>query len=94
MHVNLSRLKVEERLTAPLLVFVQVIDVLKVPNCLFKQLAHSLDTYQYNTSHIARSLFTVSRSRTEAGKLTVLSRAMTTWNTLPPQVTQDSNKAR
>jgi hypothetical protein len=39
-------LKVEERLTASLLVFVRGIDVLKVPNCLFNQLAHSSDTHR------------------------------------------------
>ena len=37
MHVSPSWLKVEERLTASLLIFVRGIDVLKVPNCLFKQ---------------------------------------------------------
>ena len=39
-------------------------------------------------------LSTVSRSRTEADKNTLLNRAMTTWNSLPPQVTQTSNKTR
>jgi hypothetical protein len=39
-------------------------------------------------------LSTVPRSRTEADKHTVLNRAMTTWNSLPPQVTQTSNKTR
>jgi hypothetical protein len=34
-------IKVEERLTTSLLVFVQSIDLLQVPNCLSKQLAHS-----------------------------------------------------
>jgi hypothetical protein len=42
-----------------------------------------LDTHQYNTSDAIRGLFTVSRSRTEAEKHTVLNRAMTTWNSLP-----------
>ena len=41
--VNLAWLKAEERLTASLLVFVRGIDVLKVLNCLFKQLAHCSD---------------------------------------------------
>jgi hypothetical protein len=92
IHVSLSWLKVEERSTASLLVFVRGIDVLKVLNGLFKQLAHSTDTHLYNTRHAARGLFTVPRFRTEAGKRTVLNRAMTSWNSLPAQVTQDSNK--
>jgi hypothetical protein len=39
MHVNLSWLKVEERSTSLLLVFVRGVDVLKVPSYLFKILA-------------------------------------------------------
>jgi hypothetical protein len=80
MHVSLSWLKVEETLTVSLLVFMWGINVLKVTNCLFKQLAHSSDTHLYNNRHATRGLFTVPRSRTEAGKL------ITTWNSLPPQV--------
>ena len=49
MYVSLSWLKVEERLTASLFVFVRGIDVLKVPNCLFMQLAQSSDTRRYKT---------------------------------------------
>ena len=58
------------------------IDVLKVQNCLFKQLAHSSDTNRHNTRRATRGLFTVPRSRIEP------------WlhGTLPPQVTQASNK--
>ena len=36
MHVNLSWLKVEERLNSSVLVFVRGIDMLKAPSCLFK----------------------------------------------------------
>lgn len=75
-------------------VFLPGVDWLKVSNCLVKQLAHSSDTHWYNTRHAARGLFTVPRSRTEAGKHTVLNRAMTTWNSLPPRVTQTSNNTR
>ena len=77
MQVSLSWLKAEE-----------LHHMLKVPNGLFKQLAHSSDTHMVNTTHGTRGLFTVPRSRTEAGKHTVLNTAMTTWNSLPPQVTQ------
>ena len=45
MHVILSWLKVEERLTSSLLVFVRSIDMLNAPSCLFKLLAHSLYTH-------------------------------------------------
>jgi hypothetical protein len=63
--------------------------VLKVPNCLFKQLAHSSDTHRNNTRHAIWGLYTVPRSRAKSGKRTVLNRA-----TLPALVTQNSNKTR
>jgi hypothetical protein len=60
MHVNLSWLKVEERLTSLLLVFVRSVDMLKAPWCLFKLLAHSSDTHTYpftlHVSHLADAL--------------------------------------
>ena len=59
MHVNLSWLKVEERLTLSLLVFVRGIDMLKSQSCHFKPLAHSSDTHAYPTRHATRGLFTV-----------------------------------
>jgi hypothetical protein len=68
MHVNLSWIKVEERLTSSLLVFVRGVDKLKVPSCLFKILAHSSDTNAYPTRHCTRGLFTVSKSRTDYGR--------------------------
>ena len=40
MHVKLSWLQIEKRLTASLLVFLRGIDLLKVPIGLFKRLAH------------------------------------------------------
>ena len=46
MHVNLSCLKVEERLTSSLLLFMRGIDMLTAPSCLSKLLAHSSDTPQ------------------------------------------------
>jgi hypothetical protein len=49
MHVNLSWLKVENRLTLSLLV-VGSVDVLNAPRCLFKLLTHSSDTHAYPTS--------------------------------------------
>jgi hypothetical protein len=45
--------------------------VLKILNCLFKQLAHSSNTHQYNTRQATRGLFTVPRSRIEVEKHTV-----------------------
>ena len=80
MHVNLSRLKVKERWTSSLFVFVRGVGTLKAPSCLFKLLAHSSDRVVYGTRHATRSLFTVPKSRTDNGRRTVLYRAMTTWN--------------
>ena len=85
--VSVSPFRVEERFTASLLVFVRSTDVLKVPNCLFSQLTHSSKTQTYPSRHAICGLLTVHKSRTEAGKCTVLYMAMAT-----PQVTQASNK--
>ena len=90
MNVNLSWLKVEERLTSSHPVF--VIDMLNAPSCLFELLAHSSDTHAYPTRHVTRCLFTVPKSRTDYGRHTVLHRAMTTWNSIPHQVTHASSK--
>jgi hypothetical protein len=95
MHVNLSCLKVEERLTSSLLVFVRGVDKLNVPICLFKILAHSSDTHAYPGRHATGGLFTVPKSRTDYGRRTVLlHRAMTTWNSIPHQVTDASCRFR
>ena len=83
MHVNLSWLKVEERLTSSLLVLMRGIDMLNAQSCLFELLAHSSDTPAYHTRHATRGLFTVPKSRTDYGRRTVLQRAMTTWNSIP-----------
>ena len=92
MHVNLSWLKVEERLTSSLLVFVRGVDMSNAPSCLFTLLAHSLDTHAYPTRHATRGLFTVPESKTDYVKHTVLHRAMTTWNSIPHEVTDTSSK--
>ena len=94
MHVNLSWLKVEERLTSSLLVFMRGIDMLNAPGCLFELLSHSSDTHAYPTRHATRGLFTVPKSRTDYGRRPVLHRAMTTWNSIPHQVTDASSKIR
>ena len=47
MHASLSWLRVEERLTASLLVFIRNI-VLEIPNGLHSQLTHRTDTHTHN----------------------------------------------
>ena len=94
MHVNLSWLKVEERLTSSLLVCVRGIDMLNAPSCLFELLAHSSDINAYPTRHATRGLFKVPKSRTDDGRRTVLHRAMTTWNSIPHQVTHARSTIR
>ena len=69
MHVNLSWLKVEERLTSSLPVFVRGIDMLNALSCLFELLAHSTDTHAYPTRHASRGLHTVPKSRTDYSTL-------------------------
>jgi hypothetical protein len=57
MHVNLPLLKVEDRLTSSLLVFMRGIDMLDALSCLFELMEHSSDTHAYPTRHITRGLF-------------------------------------
>ena len=78
MHVNLSWLKVEERLTT----------------CWMHWAVCLNYTHAYPTRHATRSLFTVPKSRTDYGRFTVLNRAMTTWNSIPHQVTHASSTNR
>ena len=52
----------------------------------------SADTHAYPTRHATRRLFTVPKSKTDYGRSTVLHRAMTTWNSIPHQVTEVSSK--
>ena len=94
MHVNLSWLKVEERLTSSLLLFMRDIDMLNSLSCLFELLVQSLETHAYLTRHDTRGLFTVPKSRTDYGRDTVLHRAMPTWLSIPHQVTAASSKIR
>ena len=98
MHVNLSWLKVVEieiewRLTSLLLLFMRGIDMLNAPNCLSKLLAHSSVTHAYPTRHATKGPFTVPKSRTDYGRHTVLHRAMTTWNSIPRQVTDAAGES-
>ena len=65
--------------------------MLNAPNCPFELLAHSSDTHAYPTRHVTRGLFTVPKYRTDYGRCTVLHRAMTTWNSIPHQVTDASS---
>jgi hypothetical protein len=52
MHSSLYCLKVEERLTASLLVFIRNIDVLEITSCLHSQFTHSTDTHlPHQTCH-------------------------------------------
>jgi hypothetical protein len=69
------------------------IDFLITCFCLFKILAHSSDTHAYPTRH-ATSLFTIPKCRADYGRCTVLHRAMTTYNSIPHQVTDASRRIR
>ena len=93
MHVNLSWLKVEERLTSSLLVFVRSIDTFHALSCLLKttskQLGHTC--IPHKTCH-KRSLQSPSPEQTNGRRCTVLHRPMTTWNSIPHQVTDASSK--
>jgi hypothetical protein len=94
MHVNLSWLKVEGRWTTSLFVFIRSVDKLNALSCLFKLLAHSSDTYAYPSRHATNGLLTILKLRTDDGRLTVLHRAMATWNSIPHQVTDASSSIR
>ena len=63
------------------------VDMLNAWSCLFKLLAHRSDTHAYPTRHATKGLFTIPKSRTDYGRHKVLHRAITTWNSIPHQVT-------
>jgi hypothetical protein len=86
MHARLCWLRVDERLTASLLVFIRNMNILEIPNCLHNQLTHSTDTNTYPTRHATRDPFTVPRSRTYSRKHIVLYRAINAWNYLPSHI--------
>ena len=91
MHASLSWLRVEERLTAPLLL-IRNINVLKIPNSLHSQFTHSSDTHNYPTKHTTKGLFTVPKSRTNSIKSTVLYRDVIAWNSVPSHITRIKSK--
>jgi hypothetical protein len=74
--------------------FCRGVDKLKVLSCLFKILGHSSDIHAYRTRHATRGLFIVPKSRTDYGRHTVLQRDITTWNSIPHQVTDASSRIR
>ena len=51
MHDSFSWLRVDERFTASLLVFMRNITVMKIPDCLHNQITFSSDTHTYPTRH-------------------------------------------
>ena len=52
MHASLSWLRVKERLTASLVLFIRNINVLEIQNCLHSQLTYSTDTHlPHQTCH-------------------------------------------
>ena len=54
MHASLSWLRVEERLTASLLVYIRN-NGLEIPNSLSSQLLHSTDTHTHTYTNISQS---------------------------------------
>ena len=94
MHANLSWLKVEEKLTSSLIVFVRNFEMLNAPSCLFKLLAHSSDTHSFPTRHATRGLFTTPKSKTDYGRRTALYGGIAIWNSIPHQGTDASSRIR
>lgn len=93
MHVRLSWMKVTDRLTASLLVFVRNINTLKYPNCLYKLLTPSSNIHAHHTRHVTRGRYTIPKARTQSMQRTVLYRAMVAWNSLPEQIAKAQTKA-
>jgi hypothetical protein len=82
--MSISWLKVEQRLTSSPLVFMWAIDMMNAQSGLFELLVHSSDSHAYHTRHATRG----------HKRHTVLQRAMTTWNSIPHQVTDASSTFR
>ena len=88
MHVDLAWHKVEERLTSSLLVFVRSVDKLNAPRCLLKP-QHTARTPMHTPQDMEPEVCSQSRSpeQTMGGSRY----NMTSWNSIPHQVTDASS---
>ena len=84
MHRKLSWLMVEQRLLLSLILFFRKICGSKEPDCLYNLIQYTCNRH---TRQVAMERFTLPRPRTNAMKKSVMYRAMSQWNALPPAIT-------
>lgn len=94
MHEKLSWLMVEQRLHVNIIMFFRNIYKNKKPACLYDEIQFTIDRHSYSTRHVSMERCTVKMPRTNAMKRTVMYRAMTAWNSLPPAITMIEEKQK
>lgn len=81
----------DERLKVSLLGFINKINLMKIPDCLYGQLRMSSDVHTYLMRHAVIGKYTFPKSRTNSKQRTVLYRAMVEWNSLPGHIAKIKN---
>jgi hypothetical protein len=88
MHGSLSWLRVEERLTATILLFIRN----KIPNGLHSQFTHSSDTHLPHQACHQGSIHSPQIQNKFKNTHTVLHRAIIEWNSIPSHIAQINSK--
>jgi hypothetical protein len=72
--------------------FTETFCVLKMPNHLYNLFAYTSNRHTFPTRHTTMGFFTVPKPKTDLMHRSVMYRAMSSCNALPPEVTQAKSK--
>ena len=92
MHEALAWLTVEQRLACSLITFLFNVYKVKKPQRMLLKLQPTNERHNYNTRNASKEHFTLPVPKSNALKRTVMYRAETQWNELPPKLIQIKNK--
>ena len=92
MHTRLAWLTVEQKLICSLLTFFRNITVNQTPDYFHNQVLKSANTHNYNTRNASNGHLTLPAPKTNNQKHTVIYRAISFWNPLPPHIKHTQNK--
>ena len=92
MHKKLSWLTVKSRLKTSLLTFFRNVMYEKKPLHLSKQIVHISSVSKHGTRQASAGHLVMPSAGSDFGKATVISRAITGWNSLPDHIAKISTK--
>ena len=92
MHAQLTWLSVEQKLNCSLLMFFRNVIVNKTPEYFYQQFLTANNTHNHNTRNASLGYLTLPTPRTNLQKNTVMYRAISIWNSLPPHFKIIQNK--